>query len=308
MRCAVLLLSGFLAFVSTADARAQEGLPGFRVDYYPGELPLPSPSVSSPEEEWPEDTLPDGHVARGEQGVARAWLVMPTKRYAHGALGDSIEAGGLEVETTAEERLRFALPNDSVFEDTIPRLADLDGDGQDEIILVRSYRGLGASLSVVGFRAGVLGPIAETPPIGASRLWLNPVGEGVGDFDGDGVLELAYIETPHTGGTLYIWRLNAGRLERITGLRGVSNHRFGSRWQKLSLVYDIDGDGRDDILTPTQERDSLVWLALNEEDTLVLKGTLPLPAKIETDIEPGAGPSFRFLLSDGSLAEITPSW
>jgi len=308
MRRGALLLTGFLTLLLPGVATAQEGLPGFRAEYYPGALPLPSPSVSAPEEDWPEDTLPDGHLARGEQGVARAWLVQPTKRYAHGALGDRIEAGGLEVETTAGERLRFALPNDSVFEDTIPRLADLDGDGQDEIILVRSYRGVGAALAVFGFRLGVLGPIAETPPVGTSRRWLNPVGNGVGDFDADDQLELAYIETPHIGGTLYIWRLTGGRLERVAGLRGVSNHRFGSRWQKLATVYDIDGDGRDDILAPTQERDSLVWLSLDENDKLVLRGTLPLPAKIETDIEAGEGPSFRFLLSDGSLAEITPSW
>jgi hypothetical protein len=307
MRRGALLLACFAALLLAAPQAKAQGLPGYKVEYFPGELPLPNPSISLPEEDWPEDTLPDGHVARGEKGVARAWLVDPTTRYQHGALGDRIEAGGLEIETSEGERLRFELPNDSVFEDTRPRLADLDGDGLDEVIVIRSYRELGAALAVIANRQGVLGPIAETPAVGATNRWANPVGEGVGDFDGDGLLELALIETPHIGGTLYIFRLENGRLEEVTGLRGLSNHRFGSRWQKLSLIHDLDGDGDDDILVPNQERDTLVWLSL-EEEKLVVKGSLPLPAKIETDIEVGRGPAFRFLLSDGSLAEITPSW
>ena len=300
----LLLAALMLAPFSVA---AQDGLPGFKVEYFKGSLPLPSPSIALPEEDWPEDTLPDGHLAQGERGIARAWFVAPTTRYGHGALGDKIEAGGIEIETTAGERLRFGLPRDSVFEDTIPRLADLDADGQDEIIVVRAYRGRGAALSIIGYRMGVLGPIAETPVIGEANRWLNPVGDGAGDFDGDGRLELAYIETPHIGGTLYIWRFDGGRLEQVTGLRGLSNHRFGSRWQRLALIHDLDDDGRDDILAPTQDRRALVWLSL-EEGTLVLRGRLGLPAPIETDIEASEQSVFRFLLADGSLAEITPSW
>ncbi len=306
VRFAGALLSGAL-LLSALPVAAQDGLPGFKVEYFDGTLPLPSPSIALPEEDWPEDTLPDGHMAQGEQGIARAWLVAPTTRYGHGALGDKIEAGGIEIETTAGERLRFGLPRDSVFEDTLPRLADLDADGQDEIILVRAYRGRGAALSIIGYRMGVLGPIAETPAIGTPNRWLNPVGEGAGDFDGDGRLELAYIETPHIGGTLHILRLEGGRLERVTGLRGLSNHRFGSRWQKLALIHDLDDDGRDDILAPAQDRRALVWLSL-EDEKLVLRGRLDLPAPIETDIEATEQSVFRFLLADGRLAEITPSW
>ncbi|WP_455373793.1 FG-GAP repeat domain-containing protein [Limibacillus halophilus] len=306
-RGGLLTLGSLLALLLAAPGAGAQGLPGYKVEYFPGDLPLPSPSISLPQEDWPEDTLPDGHVARGEKGIARAWLVDPTTRYQHGALGDRIEAGGLEIETGEGERLRFELPNDSVFEDTMPRLADLDGDGLDEVLVMRSYRNLGAALSVIANRQGVLGPIAETPAMGAANRWANPVGEGTGDFDGDGLPEVALIETPHIGGTLYIFRLVQGRFQEVAGLRGLSNHRFGSRWQKLSLIYDLDGDGDDDILAPNQERDTLVWLSL-EDDKLVVKGSLPLPAKIETDIEVGRGPAFRFLLSDGSLAEITPSW
>ncbi len=36
--------------------------------------------------------LPDGLVVQGARNIAAAWLVGPTDRYAHGVLGDAIEA------------------------------------------------------------------------------------------------------------------------------------------------------------------------------------------------------------------------
>jgi hypothetical protein len=42
------------------------------------------------------------------------------------------------------------LPETEVFEDLAPRLADLDGDGKAEIIVVQSHRDLGARLAVYG--------------------------------------------------------------------------------------------------------------------------------------------------------------
>ena len=48
-----LILAGILAGGSAAAALAQ-GLPGYKITYFDGELPLPSPSVAFPEEDWPE--------------------------------------------------------------------------------------------------------------------------------------------------------------------------------------------------------------------------------------------------------------
>ncbi len=78
--------------------------------------------------------LPDGEVTRS--GGMVAYLVDPTTRYGHGVLGDAIEAGGFVVERD-RQRLLFRLGPDAVFEDRRVRLADLDGDGQPEAILVR---------------------------------------------------------------------------------------------------------------------------------------------------------------------------
>ena len=187
------------------------------------------------------DMLPDGIVAAGQRDIAAAWLTGPTRRYDHGVLGDAIEASGVRARDRAGRTLSFTLPADSVFEDRRVRLADLNGDGGDEIIVVRSYLDSGAALAVL--RPGIDGLtlVAETRPIGLPHRWLNPA--AVADFDGDGRLEIALVVTPHIGGILKIYELRQDRLrferlhEEWSG-NGYSNHAMGSRIQAMSAVID----------------------------------------------------------------------
>ena len=91
--------------------------------------------------------LPDLRVAKGRGLVAEAWLADPTRRYQHFVLGSDYEAGSLVVKLTNGRLLKLKLGEDAVFEDRQPRLADLDGDGIDEINLVKSYLARGAALA-----------------------------------------------------------------------------------------------------------------------------------------------------------------
>ena len=122
--------------------------------------------------------------------------------------GDELEASRLVVETAEGEQVEVVLPVNRVFEDVEPRLADVNGDNSDEIIVVESDVQLGASLAVYGIVEGRLEQIAATPFIGKPHRWLNPV--GVGDFDGDGHADIALVATPHIGGILRLYRLNRG--------------------------------------------------------------------------------------------------
>ena len=164
------------------------------------------------------DALPDGEVVQGKGRVRRAWLVFPTDRYDHAILGDSIEAAGVRVELSSKQQLTFTLPNDSVFEDRYPRLVDLDSDGVDEIVLVRSYLDRGAALVVLKIVAGKLEIMAESDPIGLAHRWLNPVGSG--DFDQDGMQELAAVVTPHIGGILTLYKIKGDRLVPVHRMSG----------------------------------------------------------------------------------------
>ncbi|MCH7944088.1 MAG: hypothetical protein IIB67_12780, partial [Proteobacteria bacterium] len=84
------------------------------------------------------DRLPDGEVTGGRGPIAAAWLTGPTKRYDHGILGDGIEASGLRVTLRNGASIAFNLEGQDVFEDLRVRLVDLDGDGVDELISIRS--------------------------------------------------------------------------------------------------------------------------------------------------------------------------
>ncbi len=153
--------------------------------------------------------------------IASARYTEPTDRYAHGVLGDAIEWGALELTLTDGRISTFTLPIDHVFEDVAPRLADLDGDNSPEVIVVESDVNAGAALVVYG----PSGKITETPHIGTRNRWLAPI--GAADLDGDGFVEIAFIDRPHLAKTLHVWRYQAGALSQVATLRGVTNHRIG---------------------------------------------------------------------------------
>ena len=146
----------------------------------------------------------------------------PTRAYDHGILGDKVEYTKLILRVGPERRrVVIDVGEGHVFEDLEPLLADLNGDGRPEVITVRTNMQRGASLAIYG----VEGLITQTPPIGARYRWLAPV--GVGDFDGDGRVEIAYVETPHLGKVLKIFGYFNRQLVLSAELGGLSNHRIG---------------------------------------------------------------------------------
>lgn len=153
----------------------------------------------------------------------------PTDRYDHGILGDAIEYGALvlnldmcpQCALLRRKTVKITLPKSRVFEDLIPRLADLDGDGLNEAIVVETSLTKGASLAIYGPK----GRIAATPFLGRAHRWLAPI--GAADLDGDGRMEFAYVEKPHLTMILRIWRLEDGKLQQVANRQGLTNHRIG---------------------------------------------------------------------------------
>lgn len=253
---------------------------------------------------YPE-MLPDGQVTenriRGGH-IRAAYLVLPTRRYGHGILGDRIEAGGIHIRTTAGRMLELVLPEDSVFEDLRVRLADVDGDGRDEAIVVHSYLDRGAALAVYRIGADRIEPLAETPSLGIPNRWLNPV--GVADFDGDGRPEIALVTTPHIGGTLKLYRLENGGLSLAAERYGFSNHRIGSRELDLSAILDFDGDGVADIVLPDDSRRRLRVVTFAGGKYRVLaeaanRGPIDSPIRVR-DADGDGRADLVYTLEDGS--------
>ncbi|MDW3222903.1 MAG: VCBS repeat-containing protein [Paracoccaceae bacterium] len=181
----------------------------------------------------------------------------PTARYAHNVLGDAIEHITLSVGLADGVTRRFNLPENLVFEDTAPRVIDLDFDEAPEVIVVESSQTQGARLAIYGSK----GRITATEYIGTRFRWLAPI--GAADLDGDGHMEIAYIDRPHLAKTLRLFRYRDQQLIEVASLRGLTNHRIGE--------VDIAGgvrscDGVPEMLVASADWSRMVSVTF--EDTL----------------------------------------
>ncbi|MHA7873902.1 FG-GAP repeat domain-containing protein [Roseivivax sp.] len=159
------------------------------------------------------------------QEIAAARYDGPTTRYAHGVLGDAVEYEDLVVTLTDGSRHRVHWDAPMVFEDTAPRLADVTGDGAPEVITVETHAEKGARLAIWRFNGAGLVPLARGAFIGQTHRWLAPA--GAGDLDGDGVIEIAYVDRPHLARVLRLFHIEGDGLREVARLTGVSNHRIG---------------------------------------------------------------------------------
>lgn len=287
-----LLVSAFL-FCATASAVSAQ-------DWRLQQLGAVNDSVFAERCSRAPSGLPDGCVVRGNGDVRSAWYVAPTTRYAHGILGDAIEAGGLRVELASGAQTTLSLPDDQVFEDRTPRLADLDGDGRTEIIAIRSSTRLGGSVAVYGVRGEALVELGATPYIGRSNRWLNIA--GIADFTGQGGLQVAFVETPHIGGTLKLAAFHGNAMQVVAQIGGFSNHGIRSREQRLSAVADVDGDGLMDIILPNARRDQI--LAVTFRPNVLRLAQLPIADTIEQLANDGQSRRALVRTRNGSVWQI----
>ncbi len=152
--------------------------------------------------------------------IAAARFDEPTGRYDHAVLGDDLEWGALVLTLAGGREVRLTLPETRVFEDIAPRLIT-GNDGRTLVMAVETDLERGARLAL--YDAG--GVVAATPFIGRTQRWLAPV--GAADLDGDGRVEIAYIDRPHLARILRIWRLTPEGLVEVASQAGLTNHRIG---------------------------------------------------------------------------------
>ncbi|MFS4580458.1 FG-GAP repeat domain-containing protein [Phaeobacter sp. C3_T13_0] len=158
--------------------------------------------------------------------LLEARFAVPTTHYPHGVLGDRIEYSAMTLRDSQGRVFRIDLRSRGpVFEDLSPRLWDVTADGAPEAVVVESDPEKGAQLAVYGLQDGAVRKIAATPHIGTRFRWLAPI--AAADLDGDGHIEVAYIDRPHLAKTLRVWRYRDGKLHELAQAGGLTNHRIG---------------------------------------------------------------------------------
>lgn len=239
--------------------------------------------------------LPDARLLR--DGTGRLLLYTnPTSRYAHGVLGDALEAGGITlIETQPEPRVAavIPIPEPSVGEGIAPIWADLTGDGEREIIVTLSNADQGAQI-VLFDQIGE--KIAAGPPIGRGSRWRHQL--AVAPFAPDGSLELAAVLTPHIGGVVEFYRLEANELKIVAQIPGYTSHMLGTRNLDLAAAGDFDGDGRHELLLPNQRRTELGAIRRTAEGATVA-WTVPLDGVLSTNVAAVTLPGGRLAVGVG---------
>lgn len=158
---------------------------------------------------------------------------LPEQSYGHNILGDTQEWANLSLEwgpvadpsfTGDAPLLIMRLAAGSIFEDVAPRIIELNDDPLPEVLVVNSQTGQGARLLILDVNPDGVSSIAG-PFIGQQNRWYAPL--GVRDLDGDGRVEVAWIDRPHLARVLRIAQVQGSRLVEVDALDGLTNHRIG---------------------------------------------------------------------------------
>jgi hypothetical protein len=243
---------------------------------------------------WFADPLPDARVTE-IAGAALVAPVGPTDRYAHGVLGDALEAAAVEVRDQAGPLARIAVDPDEVIEGTSAMVVELADNGLGpELLVTVSDPDEGARLRAYALDGSI---VAESMPIGQGNRWLHQI--GVGPLAPDGELEIIAVRTPHIGGIVQAYRLVDDRFELAGTAEGYSSHQLGSANLDMALLADTDGDGRLDVVVPTQAMDELALLARSEDGFTEL-GRLALEGRLATNVAATPDPDGRLVIAAGT--------
>lgn len=242
------------------------------------------------------DALPDGDVLVDDKGRLLV-LTGPTERYAHGILGDRVEASGFAIvePPSLEVAVTVSIEPPAAIEARRAMWADLDGDGAREVQVTVSDPAGGARL--VAFRES--GVIAFAgPAIGLGNRWRHQV--AYGNF-GDGNFGVEVI-TPHIGGVVSFIEYGPD-MSDVASTSGFTSHAIGSRELDGAVAIDVDGDGRLELMVPTQDRRRLVAIGLRDGDAEVVWSSdleSPMTSNIAVGIRSGA-PTIAIGTADGTI-------
>ena len=228
----------------------------------------------------PLNALPDARLLTDED-ERLLLLTGATGSYPHGVLGDRIEAQSVTMVSTKpgiQVVWTSPLPDGDVVEGISPIWTDLDGDGTREILITVSNSRVGARLVVLNDAGD---PVAFGPAVGRGSRWRHQL--AAAPFGPSGELEVADVVTPHIGGTVEFYRLEEDSFRVVAKVPGFRTHAIGSRNLDMAVAGDFDGDGRIELLVPSQGMDEIGGIRRTEEGAEVA-WILPIDGKVSTNL------------------------
>lgn len=210
--------------------------------------------------------MPEQVVTINADSSIYAQFAQPVTRYNHGILGDAIEAGQLVV-YARDTFLSLELAEVYVYEDIRPRLKDVDQDGIEECITIRSHINEGAGIVIYKILEDHLEEFAKVEEIGTPNRWLNIA--AIDNLDEDEAIEIAWIQTPHIGGILKVADIQPGIMEPFATVAQYSNHAIGQRNLCLSVLTQPNNQAV--LYVPSQDRQQLAGFYLDNQNWVLFE-------------------------------------
>lgn len=234
----------------------------------------------------------DVRVVVNNAGLAAVYGSATDERYVHGIMGDNLEHTTLVIMDMGFGAITATveLPGDQVFEGMSPFWADVDQDGESDLVVTLAAGGEGAWIRAYRADGTVL---AEGPSIGLSNRWRHQLAWGA--FGADGEYLLAEVLTPHIGGIVGFWRYDAdsGTFTRAARREGFTSHVINSPNLDMAVSGDFNGDGQIELVLPDQALITINGLQLNENGEVETVWTLPVDGAVLTNLSavslPGGG-------------------
>jgi len=248
----------------------------------------------------PVKALPDARIL--QDGSGRIVLYTePSTVYGHGVLGDAIEPRQVSIiSVDSGEVLATIAANESdpgvVFEGIAPIWADLDGDGERDMI---------TTVSDVQSGARIVVNTASGPAIGRGFRWRHQI--AVAPFGPQGELELADVLTPHIGGVVEFFRYDGETVTTVGSLSGFTSHGIGSRNLDMAAAGDFDGDGRVELLVPGLDMSELSAIRRVAGDAIEA-WSLPIGGRMVTNLGAVTLAGGRIAVGVGRTDNILRLW
>ena len=152
-------------------------------------------------------------------------------------------------------------------------LADIDSDGQIEILVTLSNSDTGARLAAFELDGTSAG---ESEPIGQGNRWRNQLAAGA--FGPNGEVEIVDVRTPHIGGIVQSFQqvqseeTGPSLVQVAASDPRYTSHVIRARNLSMGIAIDADRDDFPDVVVATADRGAIVAMTRTSDLDAELQG------------------------------------